>query len=131
MHFAPPFTIPVVDWLTERHDPDTGRMKKWRIPASWFLPALRVLAKLKFVRGTPLNVFGRTAHRRLEQQLCRDYEATIDALLEGLGAGNLDIAVEIASLPEHVRGFEQVRERHIDEVRAKQQELLAAYRLHS
>ncbi|TMA31284.1 MAG: indolepyruvate ferredoxin oxidoreductase family protein [Deltaproteobacteria bacterium] len=131
VHFAPPFTIPVVDWLTERRDPDTGRMKKWRIPASWFLPALRVLAKLKFVRGTPLNVFGRTAHRRLEQQLCRDYEATIDALLEGLGAGNLDIAVEIASLPEHVRGFEQVRERHIDEVRAKQQELFAAYRLHS
>ncbi|HKA15874.1 MAG TPA: indolepyruvate ferredoxin oxidoreductase family protein, partial [Myxococcota bacterium] len=130
VHFAPPFTIPVIDWLTERRDPDTGRMKKWRIPARWFLPALSVLSRLKFLRGTPLDLFGRTAHRRLERQLCRDYEATVEALLAGLGADNLDIAVEIASLPEHVRGFEQVRERHIDEVRAKRDELLAAFRLH-
>ena len=131
VHFAPPFTIPVIDWLTERRDPETGRMRKWRIPARWFLPALALLAKLKFLRGTPLNLFGRTAHRRLEQQLCRDYEATLDQLLENLGERNLDIAVEIASLPEHVRGFEQVREHHIEKVRAKQDELLAAYRLHS
>ena len=105
VHFAPPFTIPVIDWLTERRDPETGRMRKWRIPARWFLPALGLLAKFKFLRGTPLNLFGRTAHRRLEQQLCRDYEATLDHLLEGLGERNLDIAVEIASLPEHVRGL--------------------------
>jgi indolepyruvate ferredoxin oxidoreductase len=131
VHFAPPFTIPVVDWLTERRDPDTGRMKKWRIPASWFLPLLSVMARFKFLRGTPLNVFGLTAHRRLEQKLCRDYEATIDGLLAKLGERNLDIAVEIASLPEHIRGFEQVREAHIEKVRAKQEELLAAYQLHT
>jgi indolepyruvate ferredoxin oxidoreductase len=131
VHFAPPFAIPVIDWLTERRDPETGRMRKWRIPARWFLPLLSVLAAFKFLRGTPLNLFGRTAHRRLEQQLRRDYEATLDQLLEGLGERNLDIAVEIASLPEHVRGFEQVREAHIDKVRAKQDELLAAWRLHS
>ncbi len=131
VHFAPPFSIPVIDWLTERRDPDTGRMKKWRIPASWFLPLLSVMAKFKFLRSTPLNVFGLTAHRRLEQKLCRDYEATVDRLLESLDPRNLDIAVEIASLPEHVRGFEQVREHHIEKVRAKEQELLAAFRLHS
>ena len=77
------------------------------------------------------DLFGRTAHRRLERQLRRDYEATLDRLLESLSAGNLDIAVEIASLPEHVRGFEQVREHHIEKVRAKHDELLAAYHLHS
>jgi indolepyruvate ferredoxin oxidoreductase len=131
VHFAPPFTIPVIDWLTERRDPETGRMKKWRIPGRWFLPMLRVLAAGKFLRGTPLNVLGLTAHRRLEQKLCRDYEATLDRLLEGLTPGNLDVAVEIASLPEHVRGFEQVREAHIEKVRAKHEELLAAYQLHS
>ncbi|MGH7337708.1 MAG: DUF6537 domain-containing protein, partial [Myxococcota bacterium] len=131
VHFAPPFSIPLIDWLTERRDPETGRMRKWRIPARWFLPALSVLARLKFLRRTPLDVFGRTAHRRLEQELCRDYEATLDRLLENLSERNLDIAVEIASLPEHVRGFEQVREAHIEKVRAKQDELLAAYRLHS
>ena len=71
------------------------------------------------------------AHRRLEQQLCRDYEATLDRLLENLGERNLEVAIEIASLPEYVRGFEQVREHQIEKVRAKQEELLAAYRLHS
>ena len=89
------------------------------------------MARFKFLRGTPLNVFGLTAHRRLEQQICRDYEATLDGLLAELGERNLDVAVEIASLPEHIRGFEQVREAHIEKVRAKQEELLAAYRLHS
>ena len=131
VHFAPPFTIPVIDWLSERRDPDTGRMKKWRIPASWFLPLLSVMARFKFLRGTRLNVFGLTAHRRLEQKLCRDYEATLDGLLAKLGERNLDIAVEIASLPEHIRGFEQVREEHIAQTRAKQDELLAAFHLHS
>jgi indolepyruvate ferredoxin oxidoreductase len=131
VHFAPPFTIPVIDWLTERRDPDTGRMRKWRIPARWFLPLLSVMAMFKFLRGTPLNPFGRTAHRRLEQQLIRDYEATLDTLADGLTKDNLDIAVEIASLPEHVRGFEDVRERHIAQTRAKHDELLAAFRLHA
>src|SRR5439155_169575 len=81
---------------------------------SWFLPLLSVMARFKLVRGTPLNVFGLTAHRRLEQKLCRDYEATLDGLLAELGERNLDVAVEIASLPEHIRGFEQVREAHIE-----------------
>src|SRR6185503_10249454 len=62
------------------------------------------------------------------QKLCRDYEATLDLLLEKLGERNLDIAVEIASLPEHIRGFEQVREAHIEKVRAKHEELLAGTR---
>ena len=131
VHFAPPFAIPVIDWLAERRDPETGRMRKWRIPARWFLPMLRVLAIGKALRHTPLNVFGLTAHRRLEQKLRRDYEATVGDLLESLSPRNLDIAVEIASLPEHVRGFEQVREKHIAQARAKQDELLAAFRLHS
>jgi indolepyruvate ferredoxin oxidoreductase len=129
IHFAPPFSIPIVDWLTGRRDPDTGRMKKWRLGASWFLPLMRVLAKLKVLRWTPLNVFALTAHRRLERQWIREYDALIDQLLEGLRADNLDLAVELASLPEHVRGFEQVREESAATVREKREELLAAFRL--
>jgi indolepyruvate ferredoxin oxidoreductase len=129
VHFAPPFRIPVIDWLTERRDPDTGRMRKWQLGASWFLPCLKLLAKLKFLRGTPLNLFGRTVHRRLERQLVRDYEAVLEQILDALDTDNLDVAVAIASLPEHVRGFESVREQHIEQTRAKQQELLAAFRL--
>src|SRR5262249_47415664 len=71
VHFAPPFTIPVIDWLTERRDPDTGRMKKWRIPAWFFLPVLAGVAEFKFLRGTPLNVAGVTAPRRPERTPCR------------------------------------------------------------
>jgi len=131
VHFAPPFSIPIVDWLTERRDPDTGRMRKWRLGARWFLPCMKVLARFKGLRGTPLNLFGWTAHRRLEQRLIRDYEAELEALLGGLGADNLDLAVQIASLPEHIRGFEQVREESIESVRAKREELLASFRLRS
>jgi indolepyruvate ferredoxin oxidoreductase len=131
VHFAPPFSIPVIDWLTERRDPETGRMRKWQIPARWFLPLLRVLAKGKVLRHTPLNLPGLSAHRRLEQKVRRDYEATLEHLLANLSPRNLDLAVEIASLPEHIRGFEQVREEHIAQTRAKQDELLAAFRLHS
>ena len=71
--------------------------------------ALRVapwLARLKFLRGTPLDPFGYSAHRKLERRLIRDYEARIRELLAELSSHNLDVAVDIASLPEQVRGFE-------------------------
>jgi indolepyruvate ferredoxin oxidoreductase len=83
------------------------------------------------LRGTPFDPFGWMPHRRWERRLIAEYEATVAELLDGLADENLPIAVEIASLPEHVRGFEQVREAHIEKVRAKQDELLAAYRLHT
>jgi indolepyruvate ferredoxin oxidoreductase len=129
VHFAPPFSLPIVDWLTGRRDPDTGRMKKWRLAAWWFLPFLRLLARAKFLRFTPLNLPARTAHRRLERRLIADYEAMVETLLAGLQTDNLEIAVECASLPEHVRGFEQVREESLEAVETKRDELLEAFRL--
>ena len=126
VHFAPPFTIPLIDWFTERQDPDTGRMRKWRLGAWWFLPLMRVLAKGKFLRGSRWNVFGWTAHRRLERRLIEDYEGDIERLLERLSPENLDLAVQIASLPEQIRGFEQVREEHLEKALEKRTELLAA-----
>jgi indolepyruvate ferredoxin oxidoreductase len=129
VHFAPPFSIPIVDRLTGRRDPDTGRMKKWRLAAWWFLPFLRLLARAKILRFTPLNFPARTAHRRLERRLIADYESMVETLLAGLQADNLEIAVECASLPEHVRGFEQVREESLEAVEAKRDELVEAFRL--
>ena len=61
--------------------------------------------------------------------LIRDYEAGIAELMVGLCQENLDVAVEIASLPEHIRGFEEVRESQIEQAREKETELLAAFRL--
>jgi indolepyruvate ferredoxin oxidoreductase len=126
LHLAPP-RIPVLDRMLNRADPDTGRMKKIDF-GPWFFSALKLMARLRFLRGTPLDFFA-TAHRRLERSVADEYEHRIDWILGSLSKDNYDLAVEIASLPEHIRGFEDVKERHLAEVRDKEQELVEAYRL--
>jgi len=106
----------------------TGRPRKWALPARWILPALRVLARGKRLRGTPFDPFQALAHRRLERRLIGEYESVLDELLSGLSRENLELAVEIAALPEQIRGFDDVKERHLESVRAKQRELLDAFR---
>jgi indolepyruvate ferredoxin oxidoreductase len=110
-------------------NPDTGRTKKFALPAGLMLPVFRLMARGKRLRGTPLDLFGLRAHRRFERRSIAEYEATIGELLEGIGAENLPTAVEIASLPEHVRGFDDVKERQHAEMLEKQKELLGAFRL--
>ena len=87
------------------------------------------LARLKFLRGTPFNPFGYSAHRKLERQIIRDYEARIQEILSRLSDHNLEVAIEIASLPEQVRGFEDVREKQIEQAKEKEAALLSAFRL--
>ena len=125
IHLAPP-RMPVIDWFLDRRDPDTGRTKK--IDSSAWLPAMRVLARLKFLRDTPFDPFGRTAHRRLERKLVDDYRGVVEELLAGLSGENVALAVDIASLPEQIRGFEQVREEQLAAALEKQTELLDAFR---
>jgi indolepyruvate ferredoxin oxidoreductase len=128
LHLAPQF---LPRWLPDRitgRDPGTGLVKK-RAFGPWFFAVLRVLARLRFLRGTPLDPFGRTAHRRLERHLAREYEALLEELLAGLTPESRDLAVELASLPEQVRGFDHVKERQLEAARGKQAELLAAFRL--
>jgi indolepyruvate ferredoxin oxidoreductase len=108
-------------------DPGTGEPRKHRYGA-WMMPVLRVLAKLKFLRDTPFDPFGRGAERRLERTLIREYESTVDALLDDLQAHHLDIAAEIARLPESVRGYGPIRQRNADAARKRQAELMAALR---
>ncbi|HIL88111.1 MAG TPA: hypothetical protein EYM25_05280 [Deltaproteobacteria bacterium] len=87
-----------------------------------------VLAKFKFLRGTALDLFGRTEERRLERQLIWEYEVLLTEILHRLSSGNLATAVELASLPEHIRGYDLVKQRSVEQVRAKQQELLQQLR---
>jgi indolepyruvate ferredoxin oxidoreductase len=103
-------------------------VKKWAIPAPLMLAGFRAMAALRFLRGTPLDPFGWTAHRRLERRLIGEYETSVETLLDGLTAENRPLAVEIASLPELVRGFDSVKERHLAEAREKERELVAAFR---
>ncbi len=111
-------------------DRDSGRVRKISV-GPWVFPLFRVLARLKFLRGTPLDVFGWTAHRRTERRLIAEYERTIAELLDDLAPDNRDLAVEIASLPEHVRGFGIVKDEHLERARAKHAELVEAFRLRS
>jgi indolepyruvate ferredoxin oxidoreductase len=85
-----------------------GRLIKSQYGA-WMWKAFKVLAKFKFLRGTALDVFGKTEERRLERQLIADYQASIEALLPRLREDNLAEAVELASVPEQIRGFGHVK----------------------
>ena len=118
LHLAP-------SWLARR-DAVTGEGRK-RSFGPWALTALRLLAPLKALRGTPYDVFGATAERRLERALVKDYLHTVRRLIAHLHAGNHALACEIADLPDTIRGFGPVRQRHADAARARQAELMATW----
>ncbi len=118
-HMAPPV-------LADR-DPATGHLQK-KAYGPWMMRAFAVLARLKGLRGTWADPFGRTAERRRERAMIAAYERTVDELISGLDHDNHALAVEIASLPEHIRGYGHIKEASIDAAEARQAELLAAFR---
>ncbi len=120
LHLAPP--------LLARPDPVTGEPRK-RAYGPWMLTAMRLLAGLKWLRGTWFDPFGRSEDRRLERQLIVDYEALVtETLLPSLSSENLDIAVELAALPQQMRGFGHVKHRSVEHVRQRQLALLKRFR---
>jgi indolepyruvate ferredoxin oxidoreductase len=90
---------------------------------SWMWYAFELLAKFKFLRGTALDPFGRTEERRLERQRIADYEASIESLLPRIRAHNLRYAIELASLPEQIRGFGHVKLENERAVQVRRREL--------
>jgi indolepyruvate ferredoxin oxidoreductase len=116
-HLAPP--------MLSRHDKEGRALKKEYGP--WMMSAFGVLAKLKGLRGTPFDVFGYTAERKLERALIGQYRETVGALLPKLSNENLAQAVAIASIPEDIRGYGHVKERHLTAARAKEAQLLSAF----
>jgi indolepyruvate ferredoxin oxidoreductase len=117
-HLAPP--------LLAKKDEQGRLLKKEYGP--WMFKAFGLLAKLKFLRGGRFDVFGRTEERRMERKLIADYEATVQMLLDGLEDDRLSLAVEIASIPEHIRGFGHVKEAHFEQAKAREAALLAQWR---
>jgi indolepyruvate ferredoxin oxidoreductase len=112
-HFAPPFLAKV--------DPVSGEPQKRHFGA-WIRPALSVLARLRFLRGTAWDPFSYSDERRLDLALIDEYEASVGALLARLDAANHALVVEIASLPEQVRGYGPVRARSARDMRARREE---------
>jgi indolepyruvate ferredoxin oxidoreductase len=90
--------------------------------------AFGLLAKLKGLRGTALDVFGRTEERRTERALIGEYRDTIAALLPALSKDNLATAVAIAGIPEDIRGYGHVKERHLKAAREKQAKLIGDWK---
>jgi indolepyruvate ferredoxin oxidoreductase len=117
-HLAIPFI--------SRVDPGTGLPKKHAY-GGWMRPAMKLLARLKFLRGTALDPFGRTAERRMERALIGEYEETVATLLAGLRGDNVAAAAEIARLPETLRGFGPIKQKNAAAARAKRVELLQGY----
>lgn len=107
-HLAPP-------GLAKRDE--QGQLLKSAYGA-WVYKAFRVLAKLKWLRGTALDVFGYTEERKNERRLIQDYRIAISRVMKGLDTSNLNerrmnIALKIAALPQKVRGFGHVKEKNM------------------
>jgi indolepyruvate ferredoxin oxidoreductase len=107
-HLAPPLLAP-------RNA--AGELQKSSYGA-WLLTAFKILAPLKFLRGGPLDVFGYSPERREERSLPQEYHMAIETMLTGLHAGNRDIALAFARVPEQIRGFGHVKARHLVAARA-------------
>jgi indolepyruvate ferredoxin oxidoreductase len=93
----------------------------------WVRRAFGVLARLKGLRGTPFDVFGYTAERRVERALIVDYRQRIDGLLPTLNADNLALAVRIARVPDGIRGYGHVKAQHLLKARALEASLVAEW----
>jgi indolepyruvate ferredoxin oxidoreductase len=115
LHLAPP--------LLARRDAATGRPRK-RAFGPWLLHALKLLARCKGLRGTLFDPFGYTRERRAERRLIGEYEHTLQELRESLSPGNHALAVQIAALPQQIRGFGDVKRASCERVKRQEKALL-------
>jgi indolepyruvate ferredoxin oxidoreductase len=113
-HLAPPL-------LARKND--KGELVK-RPFGAWMLTAFKGLSRLKFLRGTAFDLFGYTAERRMERQLIVDYKRTIEQLLTSLNTDNLALCTQVARIPEEIRGYGHVKEKHWQAAKQKEAQLL-------
>ncbi len=117
LNLAPP--------LFAKKDAD-GHLIKQEFGA-WALPAIKTLRHMKFLRGTAFDVFGKTEERKMERALIEDYKQSIESILPKLTVSNHVQAVQFARLPEHIRGFGHVKEKHVAKVKTQWAELMAKF----
>jgi indolepyruvate ferredoxin oxidoreductase len=118
-HLAPP--------VFNKADPVTGVPRK-SVYGPWMLKAFGVLAKMRRFRGTGLDFFGRTAERKMERALIGAYEAVVAEILTKLSSQNHATAVDLASVPEYIRGYGHVKESHEKTAKTRESVLLAQFR---
>jgi len=113
-HMAPP--------LLAR--PRNGQPPKKIALGAWMLPAMKLLAKGKALRGSWFDLFGHTEERRMERDLVTQFERRVDELLANLMAERLAVAIQIAALPQSMRGYGHVKIANVALARAREAELL-------
>ena len=96
----------------------SGRPRK-RAFGPWLMPLFRLLAKMRGLRGTPFDLFANSAHRHLERDLIAGYEKDVAHVLSVLSPLTLDTAIEILSLPDRIRGYGPVKEKSVQEAKAR------------
>lgn len=120
-HLAPP--------LFSKRDRQGHLVKKAYGP--WIATAYRVLAKAKGLRGTALDVFGYTQERRQERLAVGEFVNQMRLLVAKLTPEKLNLALELARLPQTVRGFGHVKEHNAELAQQRHSELLAQFNTQS
>ena len=115
-HLAPP--------IFARRDKATGHLLKKEF-GDWMMPAFRLLAKLRFLRGTAWDPFGRSAERKAERRLIEDYRAMIEPRIASLTAEQIPHLARLARLPEMIRGYGHIKEASIAKAAAEKARLEA------
>ena len=117
-HLAPP----LISKTNEK-----GELQKQKF-GPLMLTGFKLLKHFKVLRGTPLDIFGNTEEREMERALIGEYVASIDEVLTKLNADNYALALEIANLPDAVKGFGHVKARNVVAVRSKWDSLMEKWR---
>jgi len=115
-HLAPPIFAP--------RDKATGHLQKQEY-GGWMLHAFRLLARLKFLRGTAFDPFGRTAERKAERKLIEDYVAMIEQRTTSLRGEQIPTLVKLARVSETIRGYGHIKEANIEKAMAEKARLEA------
>jgi indolepyruvate ferredoxin oxidoreductase len=117
-YFSPPLIAGI--------DPNSGRPKKYEF-GSWILGPLRLLARVRFLRGTALDVFSYTAERRMERRLIDEYDRLLSGLCNCLDETHFAAALELASLPDQIRGFGPIKEAAVVTADARREEIIESW----
>ena len=118
-HMAPP--------LLAKRNKITGLPTKSAY-GPWMQNILKLVSRMKFLRGTALDPFGKSRDRKLERQLIAKYEEIIREITASLNTENHRLAVELASFPEFIRGYGYIKHQHLDTAEKQIEELLVAFR---
>jgi indolepyruvate ferredoxin oxidoreductase len=100
-----------------------GLKRKLSLRPGVITPTFWVLRRMRRIRGTALDPFGRARVRRVERRMIENYSSAVESSLAVLSAERYDLAVELAGLPEIVRGYEEIKLRNVEEFDRRLKEL--------